>query len=89
MVEQPNVAALLWLSDDFLCEEIPLEHVDDWMDAISSSNTMDNSSESNNSRVREANIFLDSIGAGFHVMGSRVEANGALSWVLAPVVYAK
>jgi hypothetical protein len=80
--------ALLWLSDDFICEELDPEQVDGWMDAISSCNTQDNSPESNAKRIQEANDYLSSVGAGIRMIGSKCDAQGALSWILAPVVYA-
>lgn len=80
--------ALLWLSDDFICEELEPNQIDGWMDAISSCNTQDNSPESNAKRIQEANDYLDSVGAGFRMIGSKCDKQGALSWILAPVVYA-
>jgi hypothetical protein len=48
-----------------------------------------NSVESNKERVKEANEYLDSIGAGFRVMASKCDEHGAMAWALAPVMYAE
>jgi hypothetical protein len=89
-MENPTVfkRQLLWLSDDFICEELQPNQIDGWMDAISSCNTQDNSPESNALRIQEANDYLDSVRAGFRMIGSKCDEQGALTWVLAPVVFA-